>query len=365
LTDRRPNPEELLRRVEAEERSARRGRLKVFLGYASRVGKSYRMLDEGRRRKERGQDVVVGAIQENQTAEVEALLSAFEIVPTIREVVDGRVYQTVDLIALFERRPQVCLIDQLARDNPPGSRHACRWQDVDELLDHGVSVITAINLQHIEEEQEAVQRITGKRAAEAAPGRFIRDADEIVLVDAAPEELTVRPGAELSEDARRLTRLRERALLLAADVVEKQLQEYLESHRLPQTWGAHERILVCLTARSNAAEMLLAGKRNAERFHGALLACYVEQQGLGEEDRRRLRENLDLAHEIGAEVHVLRGRDFVGAILGFARQQRITQLFLGHSQRERRWSFSRTPVDRLIEAAERVDVRLFPPRSAS
>lgn len=362
MTDRRPNPEELLRRVEAEERSARRGRLKVFLGYASRVGKSFRMLDEGRRRKERGQDVVVGAIQENATPDVETLLATFETIPTVRETVGGRTYDSIDLVALYERHPQVCLIDQLARDNPPGSRHARRWQDVDALLERGISVITAINLQHIEEEQDAVERITGRRAAESAPGQFIREADEIVLVDAAPEDLAARPGAELSADSRRMTQLRERALLLAADVVEKQLQDYLETHRLPQTWGTHERILVCLTARSNAADMLLAGRRNAERFHGALLACYVEQSGLGEEDQRRLRANLDLARESGAEVHVLQGRDFVGAIIQFARQHRITQLFLGHSQRQRRWSFSRLPIDRLIEAAEHFDVRLFPSR---
>jgi two-component system, OmpR family, sensor histidine kinase KdpD len=362
LTDRRPNPEELLLRVLAEERSARRGRLKIFLGYASRVGKSFRMLDEGRRRKERGEDVMVGAVQGKIGPEVQALLDGFEVIPIRREARGGRAFESIDVFRILERNPGVCLIDELASDNPPGSRHTKRWQDVDELLEHGIAVITAINLQHIEEEQDAVERITGKRAPETVPGQFIRDADEIVVVDAAPEDLAFRPGAEIPPDIRRVTRLRERALVLAADVVEKQLQNYLEAQHLPQTWGTHERILVCLTPRSNAEEMISAGRRNADRFHGALLACSVEQPGLGELDCERLRANLELARQAGAEVHCLKSRDFVRTILQLARQQRITQIYLGHSQRRRRWKFSRTPLDHLIDEAEQFDVRLFPNR---
>jgi len=361
--DRRPDPEELLRKVQAGERRERRGRLKVFLGYASRVGKSFRMFDEGRRRKMRGQDVVVGAVQAAVEPDIQEILSRFEIIPPIVERYAGRTYEVMDLSALFRRHPSVCLIDGLAYDNPPGSRNPHRWQDVDELLDRGIAVITAVNLQHIAEKQDEVERITGKRAANSVPEAFLAGADEIEVVDAPPDALMGRPGDSSITDARRLAELREMALLLAADVVEEQLQDYLESHGVAARWGAQERILVCLTPRSSARPMLESGYRNALRFHGALLAAYVEQASLGEADRRSLESNLELARELGAEVHCLHGDDFVTAILEFALEQRVTQLFLGHTGRDRRlWRLGRDPIERLIDAAESFDVRLFPHR---
>ena len=151
-TERRPNAEELLRRLQAVERRERSGPLKVFLGYASRVGKSQRMLHEGLRRKQRGQDVVVAAIQEVVPPDVAEILQKLEVVPTVRWMHGGRAYEVIDLPAVFRRHPSVCVIDGLAYDNPPGSRNLKRWQDVNELLDRGISVITAVNLQHIEEQ---------------------------------------------------------------------------------------------------------------------------------------------------------------------------------------------------------------------
>jgi two-component system sensor histidine kinase KdpD len=359
----RPNPEELLRKVQDDERRESRGRLKIFLGYASRVGKSFRMFDEGRRRKERGQDVVVGALQTGMTPEIQEILNRLEIIPTILTRHAGRDYYVMDMSALFRRHPQVCLIDGLAYDNPPGSRNPYRWQDVSELLDRGMAVITAVNLQHIKEQQDQVERITGKRAANSIPEEFLHEADEIEVVDAPPDALIVRTGtAESLTDARRLAELRELALLLAADVVDYQLQAYLDSHGVAARWGAQERILVCLTPRSNAGDMLRSGHRNRLRFHGALLAAYVEQPDLRPQDRELLEQHLTLARELGAEIHCLQGTDFVDAILNFAREQRITQLFLGHTGRPYGW-LARTPVDRLLDGAEGFDVRLFPQRS--
>jgi two-component system, OmpR family, sensor histidine kinase KdpD len=360
-TDQRPNPEELLRRVQAAERRERRGRLKVFLGYASRVGKTYRMFDEGRRRKQRGQDVVVGLVQTANAPDIEGMLSCFEIVPPILERHGGQTYEVIDLPTLFRRHPSVCLIDELAYDNPPGSRNPQRWQDVEDLLDRGIAVITAVNLQHIREQQLDVERLTGKRASYSIPEAFLREADEIEVVDAAPESLLGRTGGGANRpDSRVLAELRELALLLAADVVDRQLLEYLEEHCVTARWGAQERILVCLTPRSNAEAMLRSGHRNALRFHGALLVAYVEQPALRAEDRTRLDAHLALARELGAEVHSLCGPDFVESILDFAREQRITQLFLGHTGQEHRFWLSRSPIDRVIDAAENFDVRLFP-----
>jgi two-component system sensor histidine kinase KdpD len=361
----RPNPEELLRKVQADERRESRGRLKVFLGYVSRVGKSYRMFDEGRRRKERGQDVVVGALQPGVTPDIQEILKRLDVVPTISTKHAGRDYDVMDMAALFRRHPTVCLIDGLAYDNPPGSRNPHRWQDVSELLDRGIAVITAVNLQHISEQQNAVERITGKRASDSVPVAFLQEADEIEVVDAPPDALIDRTCGDLVADSRRLAELRELALLLAADVVDYQLQEYLDSHGVAARWGAQERILICLTARSSAAEMIRSGLRNKLRFHGALLAAYVEQPDLSATDRELLDKNLALARDMGAEVHGLKGADFVDAILAFAREQRITQLFLGHTGRPGRGWLSRNPIDRLIDGAEGFDVRLFPHGGAS
>ena len=357
----KPSAEELLRRIQAEERRQRRGLLKVFLGYSSRVGKSFRMFDEGRRRKERGEDVVVATVQGEVKPDVAAILQRLEIVPTLTERHAGRTYDVIDINTLFRRRPRVCLIDGLAADNPPGSRHPQRWQDVEELLDHGITVITSLNLQHIRESQDDVERITGKRSPYSVPVAFLREADEIELVDAPPEALVDRNAAQPGlPEPRLLSELRELALLLAADVVDHQLQNYLASHGVQTSWGAQERILVCLTPRSSAEAMLRSGSRNARRFHGALLAAYVEQPQLGPEDRARLEGHLALARELGAEIHKLTGRDFVDTILEFARQQRVTQIFVGHSMAKPGFWHVRNPIDRLIDGAADFDLRLFP-----
>lgn len=356
--ERRPDPEALLRRVQEDERRENRGRLKVFLGYASRVGKSLRMFDEGRRRHERGEDVVVAAVQSVVPADIQSLLDRLEVVPAVTERHAGREYRVLDLPVLFRRHPGLVLIDGLANANAPGSRNPQRWQDVEELLKRGISVLTAVNLQHIGEEQDEVEKITGKRAADSIPLDFLREADEIEVVDAPPEALFDR-GAATAEETRRLGQLRELALLLAADVVDTQLLGYLDEHGVGSRWGAQERILVCLTPRSNADHMLRSGRRNAERFHGALLAAYVDQGGLPVPDRLRLDTNLALARELGAEVRSLRGADFVSTILAFAHEERITQIFIGHSLG------SRGPIDRLIEGAEDFDVRIFPQRAGA
>jgi len=356
---RRPDPEELLRRVQAEERRERRGRLKVFLGYAPRVGKSLRMFDEGRRRKERGEDVVVAAIQGEITPDVQGVLSQLEVVPTVTERYAGREFQVLDLAALFRRHPEICLIDGLANSNPPGSRNPERWQDVENLLGRGIGVITCVNVQYIRERLEDVARVTGKRASHTVPESFLIEADDIEVVDAPPDELLGR-GGQTALDAHQLGELRELALVLAANVVDRQLQGYLSSHGIAATWGVQERILVCLTPRSNAAPMLHSGRRNARRFHGALLAAYFEQEKLGPEDRIKLDANLTLARELEAEVHCLKGNDFVDAILSFARERHITQVFLGHTQRDGAGWLHRSPIDRLIEEATGFDLRLFP-----
>lgn len=353
----RPDPEELLRQIQAQEAHEARGRLKIFLGYAPRVGKSLRMFDEGKRRKKRGQDVVVGAIQTKGSRELEELIRQFEVIPA-RRLDQG---ETIDVETVIRRKPHVCLIDELARTNPTGARHNHRWQDVEEIRSGGVNVIGAVNLQHISEQQDAVERITSRRSPYSVPQSFIESADEIVIVDVPAEELAQHGGVTNLAPAQ-LSELREVALLLAAEVVEQQLQRYMDAHGIQQSWGTQERILVGLTPRSSAKAMLESGARAALRFHGQLLAVYVKQGELPRAAEETLQQNLEYARKLGAEVHVLEGGDdAIDQIIRFAREQRITQVFVGHT-RQSRWKFwTRSPLDRLIQAAEGMDVRIFPP----
>lgn len=353
----RLSPEELLRQVEAEERYARRGRLKVFLGYASGVGKSFRMMDEGRRRKARGEDVVIAATQAGSEVP-----GALESIP-LRTDLGG---PCLDVEAIQRRKPSLCLIDGLAYRNPPGCKHAERWQDVDELLAAGISVLTSINLQYIEERQAQVELIRGRSVADSVPEAFLRGADEIELVDAPPEYCMTNSGAAMVDEARQLSQLREIALVLAAEVVDRQLEEYLRRHGIDQTYGAQERVLVCVTPRSHATSMIQAGKRQANRFHGELYVAYVEQGELSAVDQQRLEQNLHLAREVGAHVERLSGEDPIAEILRFAVAHGITQLFVGHSQR-RGWQqwWRPDPVERLILEADGMDVRVFPQEEPS
>lgn len=357
----RLTPEELLQRVQAEEEFERRGRLKIFLGYASGVGKSFRMFDEGRRRRERGQDVVVGAVQPKLSSELSGLLTKLEAIPLRDE--SGTPYMDVE--AILKRRPQVCLVDGLAYDNPSSRPNAHRWQDVEQLLRAGIAVIASVNLQYVEERRAEVERIQGKRVNFSVPESFLRTADEIEVVDAPAEYCMPQasgseavPAAELDS---RLSQLRELALLLAADVVDGQLESYLKRQGVGQAYGTQERILVCITPRANGKRMLERARFARDRFHGELFVANVAQPDLSIEDRQALERYLDLARQEGARVRTLEGADPVAAILAFARAQRITQIYVGHSPPRSWWSrFRKTNVDRLIEEAEGMDVKLIP-----
>jgi two-component system, OmpR family, sensor histidine kinase KdpD len=358
-SDARPDPERLLRQAMAQERQAAREKLKIFLGYASGVGKTMRMLDEARRRHERGQDVVVGIVQAKRPPEADALLAHLEVIPPR---IAGSA-EVLDVEALLRRRPAVCIVDGLAYDNPAGSRNATRWQDVQELVRNGIAVITSLNIQYIEEEAGKVERITGKRAAQTVPKRILSLADEIVVVDAPSGMLVERTGEADAdpEQACRLAELREMTLLLTAEAVDRQLEDFLQMEGGDPFWSAHERILVCITPRANSARMLASGRRNADRFRGDLLVVYVEQPNLSPRDRAALDQSLEAARQLGAEIHVLEGEDPIETILHFARTHRITQLFAGHSLRESRWQrLVGGPLDRLIRGAEGIDVRMYP-----
>ena len=355
-------PDQLLSHLEAEEENATRGRLKVFLGYASGVGKSYRMLDEGRRRRERGQDVIVGATQPRNSPELAVLLQKLEILPL--RLIKG--VPVVDVDAIVRRRPEVCLIDGLAHDNPTEARNAHRWQDVEALLCSGISVITTINLEFVEERQRQVEAIREKKASASVPESFLRKAEEVVVVDApanfhANGTVAIGGGVSLPEKEKKLSQLREIALLLAADVVDRQLEAYLSRQGIVSSWGTQERILVCLTPKTDAVRMISRARLASQRFHGELFAIYVRNRRLDGQSEAALQRNLQVAREAQAEVLVLDSEDEISAIIDFAHQERITQIYIGHGAGKNwRDRFTGAVADRLIKAAEGMDVKLFP-----
>jgi two-component system sensor histidine kinase KdpD len=345
----RRDPQRFLEQIEEEERRKKRGRLKIFLGYASGVGKSAKMLAEGLRRRERGEDVVIGAIQPKSSPEIERLVSQHEVIATLR--IGDR--DVIDIDRLLRRHPQVVVIDGLAYSNPLGSRHPERWQEIEELLNAGISVITSINLHYIRELQDEVAAFTGKRPTETVPLDFLKNADDIEIVDAPAQA--------------NLSRLREMALLVAAEVVESELRGYLHSHHIEEIWGTQERILVGITPRSDARPILESGRRNADRFHGELFVAYVRQPDLSAEDEAALEKNLAIARDLAATIKVLEGqRDPARALVTFAREVGITQIFIGHSMRKGWWhQLLGNPVERLIDLAEGIDVRVFPQRTGA
>jgi two-component system sensor histidine kinase KdpD len=356
---RRKTPEEYLQEAQAEEARAK-GHLKIMLGYASGVGKSFRMLDEARRRKERGQDIVVGAVQPQVPPDAEAILKKLDVIP-LKTVDSGT---ALDVEAILWRHPMVCFIDGLAYDNPAGSKNPTRWRDVEDILRAGIKVVASVNIQYIAELRDQIEAITGKRANQTVPVAFIRGASEIEIVDAPPEEPIERTPAEELDARRReqrLSRLREIALVLAADVVDRQLHEYLQEHGIQQQFGAQERILVGITPRSNVGVMLETARSIAERFHAELIAAYVDQPDLSPQDRAALNERLDAARAAGARIEILEGEDPIDALLEFANSHGITQFFIGHSQRSGVWSrIFGNPVEKVIRKSKGMDIRVFP-----
>jgi two-component system, OmpR family, sensor histidine kinase KdpD len=354
---RRKTPDEILLELQAEDVSSK-GHLKIFLGYASGVGKSFRMLDEARRRRERGQDIIIGAIQPKVSPEIQKLQDKLEVIP-LRKYSNG---MSMDMDGILRRSPAVCIIDGLAFNNPPGLRNPTRWQDALELVHAGIKVIGSINIQYVEELSRQVEDITGKHVKETVPVSFIKSADEIEIVDAPPEEPIERSTEQQMKKEhweQQLSILRELTLVLAADVVDCQLSAYLEKHGIKQSFGMQEKILVCITPRANAGEMIQTARMIAERFHAEMMVAYVRQGSLSAEDQAALEEKLELARTAKARIEILDGEDVIEAILDFARSHAITQLFMGHSQGIRKWPWN-DPIDKLIRRSHGMDLRIFP-----
>ncbi|MFC0674907.1 sensor histidine kinase [Brachybacterium hainanense] len=327
-----------------------RGRLRVLLGAAPGVGKTVTMLEEGRRLREDGRDVVLGFVETHGRAATAAMVAGLPLVPRTRIMHRGVALEEMDLDAVLARRPELALVDELAHTNAPSSRHPKRWQDVQELLDAGIDVISTLNIQHIESLHDAVEQITGVPQHETVPDSFLRGADQIEVVDLAPQALRdrLRGGlvypperidAALSHYFRlgNLTALRELALIWLADEVDQALQGYRDEHGIEGTWEARERIVVALTGGPEGETLLRRGARIAARSAGGeLLAVHVTgQDGLRSGDPADLAQQRALVEELNGTYHQVMGEDVPAALVEFARSVNATQLVLGASRRGR------------------------------
>jgi len=325
--------------------------LRVYLGAAPGVGKTYKMLEEGHRRAARGTDVAVGLVETHGRPQTAAMLDGLEIVPRKEVTYRGATFTELDVDAVLARRPEVVLVDELAHTNVPGSRNVKRWQDIRELIEAGITVVTTVNIQHLESINDVVEQITGVAQRETVPDEIVRQADQIELVDMTPEALRRRMAhgniykpekidAALGNYFRvgNLTALRELALLWVADKVDEELDRYRAEHRITQTWEARERVVVALTGGPEGDTLIRRAARVAARTKGAdLLAVHVARNdGLaGGGSPANLARQRALVESLGGTYHQVVGNDVPAALLDFARGVNATQLVLGASRRGR------------------------------
>src|SRR3979490_660357 len=349
--EQRPSPEALLEAVRRED--SRAGRLKIFVGAAPGVGKTYEMLQSAHARLKAGADVVVGVVETHGRVETEALLNGLEVLPRKRLEYRGQTVEEMDLDALIARHPQIALVDELAHTNAPGSRHPKRYLDVEELLSHGIDVYTTVNIQHIESLNDVVAQITHVRVRETVPDSVFDRADAIELVALTPADLIERlkeGKVYVPKQAERalehyfspgnLTALRELALRRTAERVDEQLLTHMQAHAIPGPWAAGERVLVCVSEDPRAAGLVRYAKRLSDRLHAPWTALYVETQRslqLSEEERDRIADTLRLAERLGGEPTTIPGglRRIADDVVGYAHQQNVTQIIMGKSARSR------------------------------
>ena len=327
---------------------ARRGQLRIYLGAAAGVGKTFAMLGEGHRRLSRGADVVVAFVETHGRRRTGEQMVGLEVMPRAKIAYRGSVFEEMDIDAVLARHPQIALVDELAHTNVPGSRNAKRWQDIEEMLSAGIDVITNVNIQHLESLNDVVMKITGVPQRETVPDAIVRAADQVELIDMTPEALRRRMAhgniypaekidAALSHYFRvgNLTALRELALLWLADRVDEGLQQYREAHDIHDTWEARERVVVALTGGPEGETLIRRAARIAARASGGdLLAVYISRSdGLTGADPAALATQRRLTESLGGSYHQVVGDDVPEALLTFARAENATQLVLGASRR--------------------------------
>jgi two-component system sensor histidine kinase KdpD len=365
----RPSPEKFLALI----RNQQRGRLKIYLGFAPGVGKTYEMLQEGQRLKRQGVDVVVGVVETHGRADTAALLAGLEQVPRRKIEYRGVTLEEMDPDAVLARRPTVALVDELAHTNAPGGKYGKRYQDAEELLRAGIHVITTMNIQHLESLYDIIERFAGVKVKERVPDHVLAQADQIVNVDVSAEDLQERlrqgrvyPAERVERalanffTADNLSRLRELALEEIASALDRRRQK-----EGGEADNGSDRVMVCLSSRSpNVQRLLRKAARLADRFNAPWYAVYVQtpRERLEKVDaatQRRIGDSLTLAQQLGGISMPFTGPTFEEAVAAFVTEYRITHILMGRSMRPwyQRW-FRQTALDRLLDAVPRVDVTL-------
>lgn len=345
MTERRPDPDELLARVKQQEALSQRGRLKIFFGAAAGVGKTYAMLETAKTRQAEGVDVVVGYVEPHGRRETETLLEGLEIISPCVVEYRGTHLREFDLDAALARKPSLILVDELAHTNAPGSRHPKRWQDVEELLNAGISVYTTVNVQHLESLNDVVAQITGTIVRETIPDSILEAADEVEMVDVSPDELLIRlregkvyvphQAEQAIQNFFRkgnLMALRELALRRTAERVDEQMQVYRQDKAVAQIWPAGERIMVCISPNPLASRLVRAAKRMATGLHAEWVTVYVETPQttkLPEAERNRVLQTLRMAEQLGAETATLTGHNITEEVLNYAHKQNVSKIIVG------------------------------------
>jgi two-component system sensor histidine kinase KdpD len=353
---------------------AARGNLRIYLGAAPGVGKTYAMLSEGHRRADRGTDVVVAYVEHHARPNTLAMAVGLEAVPRAVIVHRDRPFEEMDLDAVLARRPKVALVDELAHTNVPGSRNEKRWQDVEELLQAGIDVISTVNVQHLESLNDVVERITGVVQRETVPDHVVRAADQVELVDMTPEALRRRMahgniyGADKVDDALanyfrvgNLTALRELALMWLADKVDDALTEYQDQHGIDRTWETRERVVVALTGAPSGEHLIRRAGRIATRARGELLGVHIRSgDGLARSAPEGLDRQRTLLTDLGGAYHEVVGDEVAAALVQFARAEHATQIVLGATQRSR-WTelWRGSVVNQVVRASGDLDVHVI------
>jgi two-component system, OmpR family, sensor histidine kinase KdpD len=373
MSEGRPDPDQLLERVRADEARQARGKLKIFFGAAAGVGKTYAMLEAARAQKAAGVDVAIGWIETHGRAETEALLPGLEQLPPRGVEYRDTTLREFDLDAALARRPALILVDELAHTNAPGSRHAKRWQDVTELLDAGIDVYTTLNVQHLESLNDVVARVTEVPTRETVPDSILEEAAEVELVDLPPDDLIQRlkegkvyVPEQAGEAVRRFFRkgnliaLRELALRTTAARVDAQMEVYRRDHAVPGIWPVAERILVCVSPSPLAARVVRAARRMAAGLRAEWVVVNVETPAsarLSDADRDRVVQTLRLAEQLGAETATLSGHDVAAEVLTYARRRNVTRIVLGKPARPRwREALFGSVVNELVRQSGDIDV---------
>jgi two-component system, OmpR family, sensor histidine kinase KdpD len=373
--DTRPNPDEILASLISEEEKSKRGKLKIFFGMCAGVGKTYSMLQTAQAEKLKGVDVVIGYIETHNRKETADLAEGFESISRKAIEYKSTILQEMDLDGILERKPQVVLVDELAHTNAPGCRHTKRYQDVQEILENGINVYTTLNVQHLESRSDTVAQITGVIVHETLPDEIFENSDEVELVDLSPDELLQRLSegkvymVEQSREAMNnffrkgnITALREMALRIVADRVDKQLHDYMQQKRIKGPWKSGLHLLVAMDYSPQSTRLLKWAKNLSYSMGASIQALYVEtSHRLTVREREQLDRNINLAHQLGIKFRIITNLDVVKAIVDFALKENITHIIVGKPRIRNVLSLlsSGNFVNRLIKYSGNIDVYIL------